>query len=194
MYTVFQENVTKNGPGWCRVGEDCCFRPTDHANFFNSKRDDRGRGRGTLSFTFKPSHGYDKVYFAFSHPYTCTQLERLVRGLRSKNSRHLIVDSLCLSPGGRNVPLLTITQDGCRDAIDPDYPDSPPTGSQPVTPTSGSSQVGRGEGKGKNLLLARLDEKHHLKEFGRTFGSGILSPVQVSLIYNAGIEGSTSLA
>lgn len=65
----------------------------------------------TLSFTYVPDHNSDTVYFAYTYPYTYTDLQRYLDGATSHDAtRHVVRRRvLCHTTGGFPCDLLTIT-------------------------------------------------------------------------------------
>ena len=64
-----------------------------------------------LSFTYVFEHSDDVCYFAYCHPYTYSDLQLYLHGLRNDISRSPFVKKslLCKTIAGNNCDLLTIT-------------------------------------------------------------------------------------
>ena len=67
-----RENDSKRGPGWRRIGTDCRWRPSKATRFWGATHEfyTASKERSTFSFSFRPPHAFDKLYFALAHPYT----------------------------------------------------------------------------------------------------------------------------
>ena len=66
----------------------------------------------TLTFSYSFKESYDKVYFAYSVPYTYTDLKRDLDLLQiSIYEKFVRIDSLCQTLAGNLVPVLTVTKD-----------------------------------------------------------------------------------
>ena len=61
-----------------------------------------------MSFEYNFEYLNDKVYFAYSEPYTFSDLMELIQQIKAED--YVKCETLCKSIGGIDVPLLTITQ------------------------------------------------------------------------------------
>ncbi len=89
---------------WCRCGEDI--------SYCRSKRTRTKKNVYILTFTHTFEHSKDKCYFAYSYPYTYSDLQDYLKSLqlddvRSKCFRRSL---LSLTLGGNRCDLLTITE------------------------------------------------------------------------------------
>lgn len=62
-----------------------------------------------LQFTFNFTEPGQVVYFAYSVPYTYSDLEKFIRDIKTANPKIVGSRRLCESLGGELIPLLTIT-------------------------------------------------------------------------------------
>jgi len=76
--SIFSEKENLNGSGWYFGGENITY--SNSAKSFNDNK-----GYFTLSFSFKFPHSKDEVYFAYSRPYTYTQLLNDINELKEKS-------------------------------------------------------------------------------------------------------------
>lgn len=100
--------------GWTRAGEEIQYYPNGII-----KENKKGKTYYTLSFTYNFKYTGDTVYFAYSLPYTYTQLQQMLDlyerdPLRSK---HFNRKTLCRTIGGNNCDYLTITNKGTLEEI-----------------------------------------------------------------------------
>lgn len=65
-----------------------------------------------LSFTYEFEFWYDTVYFAYSYPYTYSDLVRYLSSLSSRSDL-VTVSQLCCTASGTPVPRVTITSNTC---------------------------------------------------------------------------------
>eukprot|EP00762_Andalucia_godoyi_P005871 ANDGO_06994.mRNA.1 Cytosolic carboxypeptidase NnaD len=91
--------AAKKGYGWHRAGENISYFQTP-----GTKRSDQ---KQTLSFTYVFQHSQDVVYFAFSYPYTYTDLQTFLDKL--EQFRFVRRKILCKTIAGNNVDVLTIS-------------------------------------------------------------------------------------
>ena len=62
-----------------------------------------------LQFKYNFKEKNSPVYFAYSIPYTYSQLQNFITGITTSSSRYVKSSKLCESLGGLDLPLLTIT-------------------------------------------------------------------------------------
>lgn len=77
----------------------------------------KDNGTYTLKFTYGYKFSGDVVYFAYSQPYSYSELQGYLRTIASQHKEILRLDQLCLSNDGKDCSLLTIT-DSVQDYID----------------------------------------------------------------------------
>lgn len=105
---IYSELSTKQtGSSWIRDGTNYQFAIT--------KRTETSR-RCTLQFQMKFNYNNDTIYFAYGIPYTYSYLLQSIDNWRKKSGRFFSNEILCKSFGGRDCPLITITNHS--------YPDS----------------------------------------------------------------------
>jgi hypothetical protein len=95
--------------GWHLGGEDITYT---RSNVRKETRDfTQVRYYYTLSFSHTFAHEEDTVYFAYSVPYTLTDLRNDIVRLDSDPERrsNFTTSALCKSLAGVDVPLITIT-------------------------------------------------------------------------------------
>lgn len=97
----------KKNIGWHKDGEDCRY-------FINGIRKDvtyYSKSYYTLTFTYTFEHDDDLVYFAYSVPYTYTDLRNDLATIEGDPDRCKFVRkaNLCRSLSGEPCELLTIT-------------------------------------------------------------------------------------
>lgn len=101
--------------GWFRGGENIMYYP----NGILKENSQLGKCYYTLSFTYTFQFRNDIVYFAYSLPYTYTELQKLLDSYEKDPSRNQYIHrkSLCRSLGGNNCDYLTITNKGTLEEI-----------------------------------------------------------------------------
>ena len=62
-----------------------------------------------LQFKYNFTQKNQSVYFAYSIPYTYSQLQNFITTVTNSSSRYVKSSKLCQTLGGLDVPLLTIT-------------------------------------------------------------------------------------
>ena len=99
--------------GWFRGGTDIVY----YAN--NIRRPSSSKCFYSLSFSYKFEHSDDTVYFAYSPPYTYTDMMHDLMVLENNPFVSMIMNrkTLCHSIGGNHVELLTITAPGDPEEI-----------------------------------------------------------------------------
>lgn len=98
---VYSEQTTKrSGTSWYRDGANYQFGLTKQTPTAK---------RYTLQFQIKFNYNNDTVYFAYGIPYTYSHLLRSILSWRKKAPQYFSHEILCKSFGGRDCPLLTIT-------------------------------------------------------------------------------------
>jgi hypothetical protein len=102
MYS--ETDARTKGVGWVRCGRDICY----YQNHIK-----RRNNTFYYSFTFSVEfeHADDTVYFAYSYPYTYTDLQLYLQDIENdpERSRHVKRRSLCNTLAGNGCDLLTIT-------------------------------------------------------------------------------------
>ncbi|XP_053321137.1 cytosolic carboxypeptidase 3 [Spea bombifrons] len=89
--------------GWHRVGEEI--------KYYKNNLSQYGNPCYSLSWTFKLPHSMDTCYFAYSYPYTYSNLQDYLAGIATdpKKSKCCKIRLLCQSLAGNMVYVLTIT-------------------------------------------------------------------------------------
>ena len=97
------------GERWLREGSQIAYSRSAEAR---RKAADTGELQylHVLSFTYKFEFWYDTVHFAYSHPYTYTDLTAFLARIDAK-SEILALSQLCQTPANTPIPRLTITND-----------------------------------------------------------------------------------
>lgn len=95
------------GERWMREGRDISYTRSGE---MRRKASDTGEVQYfyVLSFTYAFEFWYDTVYFAYSYPYTYTDLGTYLASISDK-SDILTISTLCETPANTPVPRLTIT-------------------------------------------------------------------------------------
>ena len=103
---VFSEKEHMYNPSaWHR---DC----TEVSYFKNSTtRPDSSKKYYTLTFSYTFEDPTDTIFFAYSYPYTYSQLVHYINSLKIMHSQVLSSNTLCHTLAGNACPVLTITQD-----------------------------------------------------------------------------------
>ena len=106
MYIVPKEGK----PHWSRGGSDISYSPNSEL-IENNHESKSGSQRYTLSFSHFFDKAVDKVFFAFCHPYTYTDLQTFLHQLESdpQKTKFFKRDRLCTTLAGNRCDLLTIT-------------------------------------------------------------------------------------
>ena len=103
-----KRRVALEGVHWHHVGEDTCY----FKNRFEFT-DKRGRRKNhfTLSFVHTFQYSEDTVFFAYSLPYTYTDLQEFLLDIGADPKRRLTCrrKELCRSLSGNIVDILTVT-------------------------------------------------------------------------------------
>ena len=73
-----------------------------------------------MSFEYTFEDVNDRIYFAYSEPYTYTRLLRLIQSLKEEQVKDVEFGILCKSPGGIEVPVITVTSKGSKYLPDPE--------------------------------------------------------------------------
>ena len=103
--------VPKDGrPRWARGGSDISYSPNSESTE-NSHEMKPGSQTYTLSFSHFFEKSTDKVFFAFCHPYTYTDLQTFLHQLESdpQKKKFFKRECLCSTIAGNRCDLLTIT-------------------------------------------------------------------------------------
>lgn len=101
---MFSKRLSSKGVGWRRVGKHICY-------YVNGKK--RGKKHfHTLTFTHKFEYTGDCCYFAFSYPYTYTDLQNKLFQIQKDPTRCDCFRrrTLCKTLSGNNCDILTITE------------------------------------------------------------------------------------
>ena len=103
---VFSEAEERNkGRGWFRAGDEILY----YKNLMY--KPGTGKSFYTVSFVYTFLHNKDAVYFAYSCPYTYTDLMKFLLGLENNPKVNSLFSRrlLCYSIGGNRCDYLTIT-------------------------------------------------------------------------------------
>eukprot|EP00750_Incisomonas_marina_P003922 INCI13425.7.p1 GENE.INCI13425.7~~INCI13425.7.p1 ORF type:complete len:1288 (-),score=173.21 INCI13425.7:608-4471(-) len=101
-------------PRWVRCGTNICY----YNNCFMVPDRDTASSiakkgvnyLSTLTFTYRGLHDDDTVFFAYSFPYTYSQMRRELKILAEEHRPIMLVTELCKTLLGNSVPLLTISE------------------------------------------------------------------------------------
>lgn len=103
----------KGGAGWLRGGENISY-------FANGiKKGKKGKSYYTMTFTYAFEYSDDVVYFAYSHPYSFTDLMKYLQEIENDDVKRAFVKRrlLTYSIAGNRCDYLTITAPGTPDCI-----------------------------------------------------------------------------
>lgn len=105
--SVYSERKAETGLSWHKDGEDIRY-------FANNIRKDvtyYSKGYYTLTFSYTFEHDHDTVYFAYSVPYTFSDLRNDLVAIETDPARSLLVTKkeLCKTLSGESCDILTIT-------------------------------------------------------------------------------------
>ncbi|CAG9316427.1 unnamed protein product [Blepharisma stoltei] len=100
--------------GWTRGGEDIQYYPNGIL-----KDPKKTKTYYNLSFTYQFKYTGDSVFFAYSLPYTYTQLQQMLDNYERDPARnkYFARKTLCRTIGGNNCDYLTITNKGTLEEI-----------------------------------------------------------------------------
>ena len=106
-------NSSKSEAGWFRGGESVSY----YAN--GIKKGKKGKSYYTMTYTYTFTHSGDTVYFAYSHPYTFTDLMKYLQELDESDEKRVFIKRrlLTLSIAGNRCDYLTITSPGDPESI-----------------------------------------------------------------------------
>ena len=113
---IYSEKNSKNlATGWFRGGENIMYYP----NGVIRENSPSGKCYYTLSFSYKFDFSDDLVYFAYSLPYSYTEVQALLDSYEKDPVRSQFIHrkTLCRSLGGNNCDYLTITNKGTLEEI-----------------------------------------------------------------------------
>ena len=113
---IYSEKNSKNlATGWFRGGENIMYYP----NGVIRENSPTGKCYYTLSFTYCFDFSDDLVYFAYSLPYSYTEVQALLDSYERDPVRSQFIHrkTLCRSLGGNNCDYLTITNKGTLEEI-----------------------------------------------------------------------------
>jgi hypothetical protein len=96
-----QIEAERNGVGWRRAG--------DQVAYFQTPGTKRSEQKNTLTFTYAFQHSADTVFFAFSYPYTFTELQAFLDKVERSSPKHVRRKILCKSVAGNPIDMLTIS-------------------------------------------------------------------------------------
>lgn len=110
-----QAGLLSEGQGWFRGGDEISYFPNNYRreNVFS-----KTYFTMTFSYTFLESH--DTVYFAYSVPYTYTQLNEFLKAIEADPLRSQFVTrkTMCRTLAGNKCEYLTITNPGSIEEIE----------------------------------------------------------------------------
>jgi hypothetical protein len=110
-----QHSLSSEGHGWFRGGEEISYFPNNYRREHVS-----AKTYYSMTFTYEFTASHDTVFFAYSVPYTYTQLNDFLKTIEADSSRCQFVTrkTLCRTLAGNKCEYLTITNPGSRDDID----------------------------------------------------------------------------
>ncbi|OHT01395.1 Clan MC, family M14, Zinc carboxypeptidase-like metallopeptidase [Tritrichomonas foetus] len=100
VFVYSEQNAKATGTSWYRDGTNYQFGITQ-----KSETDKRS----TLQFQMKFNYDNDTVYFAYGIPYTYSDLLNYIQKWQKSSNQIFAHEILCKSYGGRDCPMLTIT-------------------------------------------------------------------------------------
>lgn len=92
--------------GWFRGGEDISYYSN---NYRREQMTNYQRCYYTLSFTYKFEHDYDTIYFAYSQPYTYSDLLEDLTAIDKLKLDYVSRNTMCRTLAGNRCEYLTIT-------------------------------------------------------------------------------------
>lgn len=112
--TKRQENPkkTEEEKGWCRGGEDFSYFQNNYRKEGQEKTTNpfaQQRCFYTFTFSYTFEHDDDAVYFAYSQPYTYSNLCEDLSEIESKKLNYVTRNTLCRTIAGNKCEYLTIT-------------------------------------------------------------------------------------
>jgi len=140
-------------PLWHRTGGSPAYRPTTELGVFP---DEDCVGLYCYSFTLSTSSETEnKLFVALSQPYSYTHLQKTLDALQKPHVRR---ECLCLTPEGRRIDLVVVTENGdeLQDAVDSSTP--------PGASASKLLTLGEAEGAGNAGAVGEFvgaDEPQH---------------------------------
>ena len=96
VLSIKHKNTT--GTSWHRDGNSISYKPNTSNDYF------------TLTFTYNFRYEEDTVYFAYSYPYTFSDLSEYLNQISANYSAIARIDKLCYSLVGNPCEVLTITE------------------------------------------------------------------------------------
>jgi hypothetical protein len=104
-----QQAFLNSGQGWFRGGEDISYFPNGYR-----RENVASKSYFTVTFTYEFAAAQDSVYFAYSVPYTYSQLKDYLNALEADPLRGPLVTrkTLCRTIAGNRCEALTITNPG----------------------------------------------------------------------------------
>ena len=108
IYSVKKSVDSENNIGWHKGGERISY----YSNGIKKDITYTSKGYYTASFSYKFLYDDDVVYFAFSYPYTYTDLMHDIYEIESDPERRKIFSRkpLCKTLAGNDCEMLTITE------------------------------------------------------------------------------------
>jgi Zinc carboxypeptidase. len=105
--------INSNNSNWFRGGEDILYFPN------GVKKNKKGKSYYTMSFAYSFINDNDTVYFAYSCPYTFTDLMKYLQSIEDDAERRKLIKRRLLthSIAGNRCDYLTITSVGNPDEM-----------------------------------------------------------------------------
>ncbi|XP_041464945.1 cytosolic carboxypeptidase 1-like [Lytechinus variegatus] len=111
MYSVHE--AMEGSPHWARVGSEVAYYKNNYSRSTAATGGPKGKTYFTFAFTLTFKHEKDICYLAYHYPYSYTTLQvhlsKLQASLGEFSDIYFRKQSLCLSLGGNECPVLTIT-------------------------------------------------------------------------------------
>eukprot|EP00057_Strongylocentrotus_purpuratus_P005530 XP_003731176.1 PREDICTED: cytosolic carboxypeptidase 1 [Strongylocentrotus purpuratus] len=111
MYSVHE--AMEGSPHWERVGSEIAYYKNNYSRSTAATGGQKGKTYFTFAFTLTFKHDKDICYLAYHYPFTYTTLQvhlsKLQASLGEFSDIYYRKQSLCLSLGGNECPVLTIT-------------------------------------------------------------------------------------
>lgn len=110
---IYSQNAFLNSSqGWFRGGDDISYFPNGHR-----RENVASKTYFTMTFTYEFPEDNDTVHFAYSVPYTYTQLKEYLRDLEADplRSQFMTRKSLCRTLAGNKCDYLTVTNPGSQE-------------------------------------------------------------------------------
>ena len=101
-----EKRLEHESVGWHRGGEEIAYYQN---NYRRESMTNYQRCYYTFTFTYKFEHDFDTVYFAYSQPYSYTDMMDDITEIEKKKLDYVSRNTLCRSLAGNRCDYLTIT-------------------------------------------------------------------------------------